>query len=303
MKSDNESAIKITNNDLPALFNEADKASIEGQKKYLKFIKLDLFCLVLAALLLSFDLPELTQKIAASLSAIFFAASLVLTIILSKTRYEKVWHGARAVAESTKTLSWRYMTCTDPFAHDLGSARVDSEFVSRLKKIISEHKDVLWSFEDDLLIGSQITETMRRVRNLEDEKRKQIYLEQRINDQRKWYSNKANQNRRLAEKWFYALLFSQLLAIASAILIAVCPGCPSNLAGVFSALVAAFLAWTQVKRHKELAQSYRVAAQELGMVAELAIHVKEKDDLCKFVSDAEDAISKEHTLWIAKRIG
>jgi hypothetical protein len=304
MRLENNSNIQITDSSLPALFNAADSASIEAQKKYLRFIRADLSFLVLAALLLSFSLPpslQTLQKITAASSAIFFVISLVLTIIILKTQYERIWYGARAVAESVKTLSWRYMTCSEPFTQNLTSSKADTEFVSKLSKIISERKNLFWSFDGDLGIGSQITDTMRKVRNLDVETRKQIYLQQRIKDQRKWYGIKSKQNRNLVGKWFFAVVFSQLFAIVSAILIIIWPESLVNLAGVFSALAAAFLAWMQVKQHQELAQSYGVAAHELGLVAEQASHVKTNEDLCDFVSDSENAISREHTLWVAKR--
>lgn len=304
MIAQNTQEIKITDSDLPALFNAADSASVEAQKKYLQLIRADLSFLVFAALLISFRLPpylQTLQKFMAAASAIFFVVSLVITIIVLRTQYEKIWYGARAVAESVKTLSWRYTTCSDPFTQDLTSSEADAEFVSNLSKIISERKNLFWSFNGDIGIGSQITDKMRKVRDFDVEIRKQIYLQQRINDQRKWYGAKSKQNRSLVGRWFFAVLFAQLFAIASSILIIFLPESPINLAGVFSALTVAFLAWMQVKQHQELAQSYGVAAHELGLVTERSSYVKTDEDLCEFISDAENAISREHVLWIARR--
>lgn len=301
MKLQENSDIIITNNDLPALFNAADNASTEAQKKYLRLIKGDLSLLVLAAFLLSFNLPHFLQKIMAGLSALSFTTSLALTLIVWKTRYEKVWYGARAIAESVKTLSWRYLTCSEPFRGTLSNSKVDNEFVSKLSKIIFKREDLFWTFNGDLGKASQITDIMRKVRNLDVETRKQIYLQHRINYQIKWYGDKSKQNRVLVERWFYIVVLSQSLAIASSILIAILEEPPINLAGVFSALSVAFLAWMQVKQHQELAQSYGVAEHELGLIAAQISHVKTDEDLCNFVSDSENAISREHTLWIARR--
>jgi hypothetical protein len=54
----------------------------------------------------------------------------------------------------------------------------------------------------------------------------------------------------------------------------------------------------QVKKHQDLSQSYALAAQELGSVESLALHVTSDELLSKFVSQAEDVISREHTLWV-----
>ena len=74
-----------------------------------------------------------------------------------------------------------------------------------------------------------------------------------------------------------------------------------NLVGVFSSLASALVAWLQVRQHEELAQSYAVAALELGFIEEQAEHVAGDPSFSAFVGDSENAISREHTLWIARR--
>ena len=66
-------------------------------------------------------------------------------------------------------------------------------------------------------------------------------------------------------------------------------------------MAAAFVAWLQLKRHQELANSYALAAQELSFIAEQIQRVETAGEFSKFVSDAENAISREHTLWAARR--
>lgn len=64
---------------------------------------------------------------------------------------------------------------------------------------------------------------------------------------------------------------------------------------------SAVLAWLQIRRHQELAQSYAVASHELALAESRARHVRSEEELARFVGDAEAAISREHTLWIARR--
>jgi hypothetical protein len=73
-----------------------------------------------------------------------------------------------------------------------------------------------------------------------------------------------------------------------------------NPIGVLTTLAVVCSAWTQIKKHRELSQSYALAAQELASVESLITHVNSDSALAKYVIDAEDAISKEHTLWCAK---
>lgn len=58
-----------------------------------------------------------------------------------------------------------------------------------------------------------------------------------------------------------------------------------------------------MRQHEELAQSYAVAALELGFIEEQVGRVSDDKGLSAFVADAESAISREHTLWIARRDG
>lgn len=47
--------------------------------------------------------------------------------------------------------------------------------------------------------------------------------------------------------------------------------------------------------------SYGLASQELGMIAEQVEYISDPEELSAFILDAENAISREHTLWIARR--
>ncbi len=67
------------------------------------------------------------------------------------------------------------------------------------------------------------------------------------------------------------------------------------------AVAAAFTAWAQIGRHDELRTSYALACQELLTIKSLAANVTTQEDLNNIVFDGEGAISREHTMWIAKR--
>ena len=56
-----------------------------------------------------------------------------------------------------------------------------------------------------------------------------------------------------------------------------------------------------VKQHRNLATAYSIASQELAEVATEFVTVKGEEHWAAFVSQAEGAISREHTLWRASR--
>jgi len=224
-----------------------------------------------------------------------------VTLYIRSQRFEQDWYDGRAVAESVKTRAWRFMTCSEPYVEGLSKEDACDLFLQTLKEVTEERKTFSASIGANVSLEPQISDKMLLVRRASLQERKRIYLSQRIDDQRKWYSSKSTNNRDLARHWFNAVMAAQALALFSSLALIRWPNFPVNLASIFAAVAAAFIAWMQLKRHQELSNSYGLAAQELGYIAEQArlIHASEK--LSAFILDAENAISREHTLWRARR--
>jgi len=128
-----------------------------------------------------------------------------------------------------------------------------------------------------------------------------MYVSERIADQRKWYGNQAKVNRSAENRYFALIALSQLAALVAAMALIEWPASKIKFTGLFTSVASAFIAWLQIKQHKELSQSYSIAELELGFIQEQAQYVKNDRELSDFVADAENAISREHTLWIARR--
>jgi hypothetical protein len=79
------------------------------------------------------------------------------------------------------------------------------------------------------------------------------------------------------------------------------PDFPFHFASVLASIAAVLVGWREVKQYGQLGHAYSLAAQELGLVEVRAAHVVTDDDLAAFVADAEQAISREHTMWAARR--
>jgi hypothetical protein len=74
-----------------------------------------------------------------------------------------------------------------------------------------------------------------------------------------------------------------------------------DLISVLAAVSAAATAWTQLGRHDELAKSYGLAAHEL-MVLHSRLELADSEEAFRQgVEETESAISREHTMWMAKR--
>jgi SMODS and SLOG-associating 2TM effector domain 3/SMODS and SLOG-associating 2TM effector domain 1 len=294
--------LKFTEKDYPALFLQADGASAGAQKKYLNFTRGTLILLVAGAALAAVS-PALRscKPAVATASAVVLAASVLLTAYLKTQKPEQLWYGGRAVAESTKSMTWRYMMGAAPYLCDLPSAEADRKFVLELKSIFKERKQLAFGFCGEFSGQPQITDCMRAVRLASLAERRAAYLAERVSDQRRWYGKQAKRNRSAENKYFNVIVISQLLAFIAAIALVRWPDSDIKLTGLFTCLASALIAWLQLKQHRELAQSYSIAELELGFIQEQAQHITTDADFSDFVGDAENAISREHTLWIARR--
>jgi hypothetical protein len=243
------------------------------------------------------------------------AALIVLTLLCAmavnfvswRRGDDNDWFDGRAVAESVKTATWRYMMRTEPFA---GETTCDQEFVQLLRAILSERTELRQRLSLPSTDFRQITDRMREVRRLGVRKRHDIYVRERLDKQIAWYGDKARLNGRLAERWFWASFgaefVSLLIALSSLVLLKNKDFDRDdvinliNLVGVAAALAVAFTAWTQLGRHNELNKSYGLAWQELLAIKDLARSVNSEEQLQTVVRAGEDAISREHTMWMAK---
>ena len=74
------------------------------------------------------------------------------------------------------------------------------------------------------------------------------------------------------------------------------------LIGILETAVAAILTWTGVRAYGPTATAYAFTARELQAIRALGDDAAAADDTwAEFVGDAEDAISREHTMWRASR--
>lgn len=218
--------------------------------------------------------------------------------MLLKNKPERTWYEGRAAAESAKTLSWRYMMGAEPFGFGGSQAEIDEVFLGRLGDVLSVLKDL------DLLpdgeLGEQITPAMRAVRAARLEERKVVYESSRVDEQQQWYSRKARWNRERAVRWTMAMLGAESVGIVAAMLKAA-GSFRGDLLGLVGTIVAAMAAWLQAKQHRTLASAYTVTALELGSIKSRIRYQSSESAWGKFVGDAEEAFSREHTLWKASR--
>jgi hypothetical protein len=235
--------------------------------------------------------------VAAIVIAVGFLIALASELATWVHQPERNWYSGRALAESAKTLAWRYAVAADPFPDDMPESEARSLLRQRLNEVSAEARD-------RVTIGSTyatVTPKMTELRISPFRNRRAAYIAGRTEVQHRWYARKANANRKSATTWRLVLIVSEVIALALATS-RIFGGWTVDLAGLLGALIAAGAAWTALKQHSPLAAAYSTAAAELAIQADRLLELDETN-WASAVADAEEAISREHTLWLASRTG
>jgi hypothetical protein len=191
------------------------------------------------------------------------------------------------------------MMSASPFQN---SEAIDQRFITKLREIRETRPDCQKLLACTAATSAPaITEFMREVRTRSLEDRKQIYIEQRLREQKSWYCSKAATNARASAYFFWIAAGLQGLAVVMAIILAVSGNLGFNIVPVLTTCGASVAAWNQMKRHDELAKTYAFASQELGEFDAIATSSATQRDFPQFVEQVEEAISREHTMWCARR--
>ncbi|MEV7929798.1 DUF4231 domain-containing protein [Kitasatospora sp. NPDC088264] len=289
---------------LPELFWTADKASLDGQRETLRWYRGLIAMLVIAAVIGSFPGPK-DRGSFDSVPLYSVGAFLIAGYFWSRLRRSNPqgrWYEARAAAESVKTLAWKYTVRARPFDGEAESADVDRGYLLQVE-------DVLRAFEDPEIVPPgtvpEITPEMRRMRADSLTARRMLYLRTRVEGQRTWYRARAEACETQAVSW--GLGIAALIIIGAAAAVAQATGALQvHVFGASSAAAAAVIAWTQLKQLRPLAAAYQLAARELenvgNQLSDLDLKTPDAEARwARMAAEAEDAVSREHTTWRARR--
>ena len=286
--------------DYPWLYQASEQVSGAAQQWYFRalYSQLALFLAVslLAAIPTWISLGSSVVHRFSIAIAIVLAIGLVFFWTVRGKKLDKRWFDARAAAESAKTLTWRYMMLIPPFqAEDTAD---DKLLITELEAVRTSFLSSARSMEKQSNI--QISEPMRAVRRKTFEERKTFYVSFRAAEQRDWYQKKAVANRGKSNQWFWAVLLVQVIALAWAALRAlnIIHMAPT---GPLMTVAASFSAWALAKRHDELAMAYAMTAEELKSLTDKVERCSEETEFLGYAGDVEGAISREHTMWRARR--
>lgn len=283
--------------DYPALFKSADSASNNFQRNFLMLIKLEYGLLILAAIM---AVPSINSPAWYATTAFVLFLSVATLLTRSIWKPEQHWYKARALAESVKTLAWRYSMDAYPFNRKSTDENLQ-EIKENFSRLLKMNPDLAERLPSDAAADEQVTVEMDRLRALPVAARRDYYQTHRIQDQRKWYRRKAEENKNIAFRWVSISVFGYILAIGLSLVRIIKHEWELWPIEPLIVMAGSIVGWIQIKKFNELAAAYSVTAQEIGM-----INITLSSDACiksfsDFVNEAEGAFSREHTSWLARQ--
>jgi SMODS and SLOG-associating 2TM effector domain 1/SMODS and SLOG-associating 2TM effector domain 3 len=281
--------------DFPAIFHAADSASRSAQRQFYLALACNLGALVLSS---AFSVVNLASPWFQFANALVLLGSLAFTIFLAWTKPQRDWYKARALAESVKTISWRYCMRAEPFNLSMNEAQ--ATFVHSIRGILRSNEGLPVHFGTSAS-AKLLTPELLRIRQLSLAERKKYYSEHRISDQLDWYRQRAIRNKKTGRIWLGLLIFVNVIAVVCAFSRVLLPAIEHYPTDVLTAAAAAVLAWIQSKKFEELSTSYALTAHEISLLDASMPTDEDETRFSLYVSDAEGAFSREHTQWQARR--
>jgi hypothetical protein len=281
----------------PGLYVAADQASNDAQRYELLCYKINAALLVVGA---SLALVSTVTTPVAIVSAMFFIASLGTYLYSHHKDFKGRWYQARALAESIKTSTWRLVMNADPFSDQDANANIQ-KYQRLLSELLKENSVLGILLATDAALKEQFPIELTNVIKMSYSEKRSFYLKNRIDEQKTWYAKKAKENRTKASRYLFAITAAYSAAI---ILLLVRIGYPDLSLlpiDVFAVVASSLIGWKQLRRFDELSSSYGLTAHEVGIIGLRFSEVSSQNQLSNFVSDAENAFSREHTQWAARR--
>jgi hypothetical protein len=276
--------------------------------------------LVAVASLFSWRVMNSGPDIAALVTAAGLVLLLALEVYLLTVQPQKDWFDGRVLAESVKTLSWRYTVGAQPFpvaaaaAADNGSGGAEPDDRVGPANSDAHERATRKAFTDELhriLLDmnpgppppnrqAAVPQRLATLRTASLDDRREVYLRDRIQDQLVWYKGKARFNRSWARRLRLLAILLEVGGIGMAGLRAF-NVIHLDLASLAATAIAVIAAWTGVKQYDALERAYNLAAHDLTLVDDRLRNVDTEKDWALEVADAEESISREHTMWRASR--
>jgi hypothetical protein len=286
--------------DLPALFDSADTAAVRWERRFMHATVARSSLAVLAAVLASFAilLHEHEVNWLGLGAAAAFTGALVaeLWVVSQEESPEEQWYVNRALAESARTLAWRYAVGSNPFPKTRDDD-VEADLEGKFDRLMHEAARVFI----DPSKKPAVTRQMASLRAAPLDERRKSYLLYRFDDQFEWYSTRARYNSKRASAWRFTLVVMEILGVLAGLATGL-GYVKIDLTSIISTMLGAAVAWLAVRQHHTLGKGYAITSHVLVLAGERLKRTQGGEpEWAQAVAEVEDVISREHTKWRAAR--
>jgi hypothetical protein len=237
----------------------------------------------------SLGLPHWTPAAAGYLGAAALALATYFGKQLLDASHQQNWTGARAAAEAFKSESCKYAVQAPPYNAD--------DRMSRLSTRIAELDELTKGHLQRAIADAEATRNMPSAPwSLED------YVVNRLNEQVKWYSDRADKYERLSGRGrWVALLLGAAAALLSIFSATKTDGTlPAACLGIVTTVGAAVGAYFQAGHYEATTLKYRETAQALQRKLAEFRSVPTPQNQQQFVIDAETMMQAENAAWLSE---
>ena len=280
----------------PGSYEKYNKISIISQKNYFRSLKSQIILLLSIAFLSILPPVSLAFDHNKHIVELFLISFVFMAMLLQyRSNYVDGWQNARYLAESILSNAWLFVWKCEPFEGDNIAATIN--YIDAIEKL--ENDIPLNQFRS--LVPNQdeeISAWMIKFRDSEIAVKKKAYIKYRLDNQIRWYSDKADFNHRKSTLWFGVGL--ALMIIGAIITAMIIRGSIQDLPflGFFTTTAASVFSWTQAKRNDELKVTYANSSRGLlRFKAKMNLSLNE-NEFINLVSNIENSMSTEHQIWL-----
>ena len=281
--------------DYPQLYRAADNLSIRYQNIHYGLLFSYLLTLILGGIVSICGNCVIMDSISLGL----FILSAALYAISKICNPVDLWYNGRAVAESVKSMTWKWMMMADPYQNMNNESQ---KFLSDLHYLLQQNKSLFEHYQhDEDCHFYTISEKMRAIRSANISDKLSYYNENRVSEQLTWYKKKSKKLHK------YYVVCSWIVAFCYIIIILFMIASVANQniqfpTELISTIVTALISWMEAKKYNELSCAYSLAVNDISIICEHKLKGEiSEEEVSEYVTNSENAFSREHTQWIARK--
>lgn len=289
---------RMNREDYPQLYRAADALSIKYQKRHYILLALYLGLLIVGTCLSFGDATICTNSIA----LVVFILSAVVYIFSKLYNPLSLWYNGRAVAESVKSMTWKWMMMASPYNYQPYGC-CSRQLIQDLRELLKENKPLFIHYQDEEESDRfyTISQKMKEVRHFSSSQKLVFYNKNRVDEQLRWYRRNAKYKHR------YYLCYSSFIGCCYVVVVvlmimSIVNPEKSYPVEILATVIAASISWLEAKNYNELSNAYSLAVSDISLIKKDPLEGQvSEDEVSEYVINSENAFSREHTQWLARK--